>query len=67
MALILPSSAVITNTTKEKEIDPLWVDRDRIEINEAITWSIENKPLPLLQLMRKTFPGLRLHFLVAFL
>lgn len=48
MALIMPSSAVITNTTKEKEVDPLWVGREKIEIKEAKTWSNENKPLPLM-------------------
>ena len=48
MALILPSSAVVTNTTKEKEVDPLWVGRERIDIDEAKTWSMVNKPLPLM-------------------
>ena len=45
LALILPASAVVTNTTNEK-IDPFWVGKERKEIKEAKTWSRESSMLP---------------------
>jgi len=48
LALIMPGSAVVTNTTtiKEKDIDPFWVGKERREIEEAKTWSKDEVPLP---------------------
>jgi len=48
MALILPGAAVVTNTTTEEVVDPMWKGRTRRAIDHALTWSPEEKPLPLM-------------------
>lgn len=48
LMLVLPSSAVVTNTTI-KTLDILWNGKKRLEIKEARTWPKENISLPILK------------------
>lgn len=46
LALVLPSSAVVTNKDINEEKDFFWEGKEKIEIDDALTWSQTNEPLP---------------------
>ena len=46
LAFVLPSSAVVTNMDVKERTDPLWIGKERIEIEEAKTYNKAISPYP---------------------